>query len=102
MTRIGNLLLIIVLTAGLLATATLFALRDAQPSQPDTPTVEMLMVQMGDEDETVAAQATLALRALGAEARPHLQRAARSSDTLLASRARRLLNEPSDPAGGIE
>lgn len=99
MSRVGNIALIVFLCGGLLATATVFALKDSQPSQPGGPTVDVLISQLGDEDEGVSRNAELQLRELGKEALPYLDQAARSSDPHLASRARKLLRELVDADG---
>ena len=99
--RIGNTILIVVLTLGLLATATVFALRGS-PSQPEGPTVEMLIVQLADGNEQVSRNAERALLDLGTDAIPYLDRATKSADPLLAARARRLLEDLVHPSTGLE
>lgn len=99
--RVGNTILIVLLTVGLLSAATFFALKDT-PTQPAGPTVDFLIVQLANGDEQVSKEAELALLGLGSEAIPYLDRASRSSDRILASRARRLLKQIVDPSTGVE
>lgn len=93
MSRVGNITLIAVLCVGLLAAATVFAMNASEPSQPGGPTVDVLISQLGSDDEAVSRNAEIQIRELGKGALPHLDQAAKSSDPRLASRARKLLRE---------
>lgn len=99
MSRVGNIALIVVLCGGLLAAATVFALRDSQPSQPGGPTVDVLISELGSEDDGVSRNAEIQLRELGKETLPYLDQASKSSDPHLASRARKLMRELVDADG---
>jgi hypothetical protein len=102
MTRIGSVVLIVVLSAGMLAAATYLALRDPAPAAPGAPTVDELIARLGAEDAATARDAERGLRAMGRRAVEPLERAARSTDPALASRARAILKDLAPPASGVE
>ena len=103
MTRVGNVILIVLLTGGLLAAVTFVAIQSDPPqAQPVGESMEMLIVQLGDDDEATWKAAEAELRRLGEQALPHLERATRSADAMLATRSRRLFDKLTDPAGGVD
>lgn len=101
--RIGNLFLIVALCAGLMVTATVFALRhDPPPAIAPTDNLDLLILRLADGNVEAWRQAETDLRRRGKEALPHLQRAVQSSDPALAARARKLLDELTAPPRGVE
>jgi hypothetical protein len=85
------LILMILLISGLMAAATLFALRSSPPP-PKLDMMDLWIDRLGHPDSETAQKAEDALKTLGAEALPSLKRAAGSTNPQRARRSRQLLN----------
>ena len=101
MVKVGNTILIVVLSLGLLAAATYVALTHS-PSQPDAPSTDLLIAQLAADDDAVAKSAEEALLELDEKAIPSLEAAAKSDDKILAARAKRLLKKILDASAGVQ
>jgi len=102
MVRVGNIILIVVLSLGLLAAATFAVFIDEPPVVTGMPSMDLLIVRLADQDEGVSRSAEEALLGLDREAIPYLDAASKSSDPILAGRARLLLKKILSVDQGVE
>lgn len=99
MVRILNLVAIIALSGGLIATAAVLATSGDEPSQPASPDVEFLLQKLADADHQTSLDAERDLLKLGEKVRADLERAAKSPNPRLASRAQKVLAALATPTG---
>ncbi len=99
MIRILNVLAIIALSGGLIAAATYLAISGDAPAQAASPDIDFMLQKLADLDQQISLDAEKDLLKLGEKIRPDLERAAKSGNARLASRARKLLDALSEPTG---
>lgn len=99
--RVLNLIAIVALSGGLIVAATMLAISGDASSQPASPDVGFLLQKLADSDPQTSIDAEKDLLKLGEKVRPDLERAAKSDNARLASRARKLLDAMT-PSSGVQ